>query len=246
MARGSMEGPPRPLSSRSVVSTATSVMAPQEPGARLDRRRKPLTSAPWESLAVQEFAGRIRDTSAIEAGIAPSAMMLQGPGGRTVLAALGDPEDHKVAGKTVSDMQQSGFNHDGRAAATKPAIGGRSGDSRLVQVPSGQQAPLQRTQLSFGAVYEHRDTAGKAKFVASTGVLPERQFQLDWQEQAAVKELSAQRGPGSSGHLVWVGVGSGPVGEEQMQRVREAVVDARAERLQVQKLGSEKPYSRHF
>ena len=33
---------------------------------------------------------------------------------------------------------------------------------------------------------------------------------------------SVQGAPGSSGQLVWVGVGAGPVGEEEMLRVRQA------------------------
>merc|ERR1712048_471964 len=123
----------------------------------------------------------------------------------------------------------------------------KGAESSLVSVNRGQQALMQRNKVSFGAVYEHRDAAGKAKLVGSTSVLPEHQFHLDWQENHAVKELSRNGGnPGSSGHLVWVGVGSGPVGEQEMGRVRQAVVDSRAQRLQLEKLSSEKPYSRHF
>lgn len=133
----------------------------------------------------------------------------------------------------------------GRApAASRPGTGA----SAFARAEGAVAQGARPGHVSFGAVYEHRDQTGKPRLVASTDVLPERQFQLDWQESAAVRDLCKTHSgaPGSSGRLVWVGIGSGPVGQEEMAQVRQAVVEARAERLRIDKLGSAKPYSRHF
>eukprot|EP00929_Paragymnodinium_shiwhaense_P003844 TRINITY_DN104521_c0_g1_i1.p1 TRINITY_DN104521_c0_g1~~TRINITY_DN104521_c0_g1_i1.p1 ORF type:complete len:282 (-),score=61.45 TRINITY_DN104521_c0_g1_i1:13-858(-) len=235
MARGPPQTPlGRPATGRSDVSSVG------PPPRGLAARRKPLTAAPWESMAVQQFAGRLACSTALEAGTAPVAMRLQSANGSTLLAAMGDGDDHRVAGEVVVGLQDS-------RGGGPPSRAGSAAQSGLVRVPRGQQAPLQKQQVSFGAVYEHRDMAGKPCLVGSTGVLPERQFQLDYQSSSKVQELARHGGPGSSGHLVWVGIGCGGlVGESEMEQVREAIVDARSKRLQLDKLSSEKPYSRHF
>lgn len=165
-------------------------------------------------------------------------MVLQGADG-VVLQAVGDVEDHKVAGRVVADIQRE---HIGE----KPMEAARG--TQLVRAGTAK-APLLQQRVAFGAVYEHRDFAGRPRLVASTNVLPERQFQLDCQQHPAVRDLVSARGgsaaPGASGQLVWVGVGAGQVGEAEMTRVREAVVDARAERFRLEKLSGVKPYSRH-
>lgn len=231
-------------SNASVISAASSSMMPV-PRVHLERRRKPVAAAPWDSLAVQQFSSMMYNSSVFEAGLAPSAMILQAPGGHTILQAIGEAEDHKVASRTVADIQTH-LHKDGNSRLAPQGLGGTT-ESQLKVVRSGQPAPLQQSRVSFGAVYEHRDASGKAKIVGSTAVVPEHQFQLDWQEHGVVKELSKHsHAPGSSGHLVWVGVGAGPVGEQEMARVRQAVVDARSERLKIEKLSSEKPFSRHF
>eukprot|EP00927_Polykrikos_kofoidii_P046451 TRINITY_DN40695_c0_g1_i1.p1 TRINITY_DN40695_c0_g1~~TRINITY_DN40695_c0_g1_i1.p1 ORF type:complete len:248 (-),score=29.50 TRINITY_DN40695_c0_g1_i1:266-1009(-) len=196
------------------------------PCGRLGARRRPVAAAPWESLAVQQFAERCRgdltgDSAVVGSG---AAMVLQNGEGRTVLQALGEREDHAVAGRVVAEM-------------SKRTNGGDVSRKHL----------MQRDRVSFGAVYEHRDMAGKPRLIGSTDVVPERQFQLDCQDNLVPKHLlNAGGGPGSSGHVVWVGMGRANVGEKEMAQVRQAVCDARAQRLQVEKLQSEKPYSRHF
>lgn len=217
-----------------------SIVAPRANSYAM-RRRQPVNSLPWESPAVQQFALSLQDSTGSSR---PAAMILEGRHG-TVLQAVGEVEDHKVAGKIVADIQR-----DANALQNSSASSSRPGTqqgTQLKRVEHGLPAPITRPKISFGAVYEHHDFAGKPRLVSSTAAMPERQFQLDWQNNATVRELCQQHGdaPGSSGKLVWVGVGSGPVGEQEMGRVRQAVVDARAERLQLQKLSSEKPYSRH-
>lgn len=221
--------------------------------SRAMRRRQPITGAPWESLAVQSFGARLMDPELAGGPNAPSAMVLENPRG-VIMQAVGQIEDHKAAGHVVGEIMKE---QRGTAAPPNPATplrrpssrGGTPGASTsLVRAGGSMQAPVCRDRVSFGAVYEHRDSTGKPRLIASTGVVPERQWQLDWKDNKAVRDLAhhPDSAPGSNSHLVWVGVGSGPVGEDEMQRVRQAVVDARSERLQIDKLKSEKPYSHHF
>jgi len=226
-------------SSRSAQPAPVAIRA----GSYAMRRRQPVNAQPWESPAVQQFAASLREAGGNSSGGRPAAMILEGRQG-TVLQAVGEIEDHKVAGKVVADIQREAQAN----AMTQAAAPGHTAQgTSLVRVEAGQRAPLQRGKVAFGAVYEHRDFAGKPKIVSSTALLPEQQFQLDYQSHSNVRQLARQRGdaPSGSAALVWVGVGSGPVGEAQMARVRQAVVDARAERLSLEKLSSEKPYSRH-
>lgn len=222
-------------------------------GVRAIRRRAQLAAAPWESLAVQQLVSKMRPQEGEELSMErPVAMSLQGPSG-TVMQAVGQPEDHRAAGEAVRVIheRQQASTAEARKEQRQAEARGRMCASSVPMAHStekGKQIMMTcGASVAFGAVYEHRDAVGKAKLVSSTNLLPERQFQLDWQEQPKVKELvSAGGAPGSTGHLVWVGVGTGPIGEKEMTEVREAVVSARAERLHLQKLGSEKPYSRHF
>mmetsp|Transcript_59729 Transcript_59729/g.142118 ORF Transcript_59729/g.142118 Transcript_59729/m.142118 type:complete len:225 (-) Transcript_59729:81-755(-) len=203
--------------------SSSEVGSPAQPRAL--RRRQHLAQQPWESMAVQSFASRVSAPQPQEESV--SALVLKSPQG-TVLRAVGAKEDHEVAGRIVADIQNSTGGH-------------TSSQGSLAKVGSGV---LAKHQVAFGAVYEHRDACGKPRLIGSTNVLPERQFQLDWQDHSQVRSLTSEGG--QSGHLVWVGIGSGVVGEKEMSRVREAVVTARSERLRLEKLGSEKPYSRHF
>lgn len=216
-------------------------------GGRALQRRQPVTHAPWESPTVQNFGARLFDSEARTASDAPSAMVLEGPRG-ALLQAVGEAVDHKVAGHVVAEIHKERSTSSG--APPTPSRGPRSknleNSTTLVRAGNGVQAPLQSERVAFGAVYEHRDWTGKPRLIGSTAVVPERQFQLDYQENPAVRDLCKQGTPGSSAKLVWVGVGSGVVGEDEMGRIRKAVVDARADRLNLEKLGSEKPYSRHF
>lgn len=240
--RGSLPAAPSTAgSARSVAASDVSdVLISRAAASRLERRgRRQIAAAPWESMAVQELASRLNPGQVVDGAPAASAMMLQGRSG-TVLQAIGDPEDHKVAGKLVAGLaNQLKDRNPGSSRPSTALVDGGASASEALQA--------QRGRVAFGAVYEHRDAMGKPRLIGSTNVLPERQFQLDWQDNAAVKSMASREGaPGSSGRVVWVGIGAGPVGEKEMTRVREAIVDARADRLKVDKLASEKPYSRHF
>mmetsp|Transcript_42478 Transcript_42478/g.77075 ORF Transcript_42478/g.77075 Transcript_42478/m.77075 type:complete len:228 (-) Transcript_42478:154-837(-) len=206
----------------------TPAAAPQ----RALRRRQHLVQQPWESMAVQSLASKLSTPGQTNEDPV-TALVLKSPQG-TLLRAVGGKADHEVAGKVLADIQRSSSS-----SAAPPD----SKSNSLAKVGSGL---LSTQQVAFGAVYEHRDSCGKPRLVGSTNVLPERQFQLDWQEHSQVRSLASDSPGGGSGHLVWAGIGSGVVGEHEMGRVREAIVHARSERLQLQKLSSEKPYSRHF
>jgi len=73
--------------------------------------------------------------------------------------------------------------------------------------------------------------------------MPNRLQGMHW--AMCARACFAQNGLSSSLTGVGVGVGKGVVGESEMAQVRRAVCDARAERLQIDKLSSIKPYSRH-
>jgi len=100
-----------------------------------------------------------------------------------------------------------------------------------------------RHKISFGAVYEHKDCFGKARLLGCTGETPEHQFMLDYINSKQVKALG--RASELQSELVWAGMGSGFLGEAEMGQVRRAVMEKRSKRLQIDKLGSIKPYSRH-
>jgi len=226
--------------------------------SRALRRRQPVAGAPWESLSVQTFGRTLMDPELAGAPNAPSAMVLENPRG-VMLQAVGQVEDHKVAGQMVSTIMK-----EQRGSAAPPGLAlmpptpmrlnsnsrgatPGSGSTSLIRAGGTVQVPTRRDRVSFGAVYEHRDSSGKPRLIGSTGVVPERQWQLDWKDSKAVRDLAqhADSAPGANSHLVWVGVGAGPVGEDEMQRVRQAVVEARSDRLRIEKLGSVKPYSSH-
>mmetsp|Transcript_60371 Transcript_60371/g.135965 ORF Transcript_60371/g.135965 Transcript_60371/m.135965 type:complete len:230 (+) Transcript_60371:58-747(+) len=201
---------------------------------RAMRRRHHLAQQPWESMAVQSLANKLSSPPGQSSEDPVTALVLKSPQG-TLLRAVGAKADHEVAGRILADIEQGG------SSGSAPQHDSRT--KSLAKVGGGL---LSRQQVAFGAVYEHRDSCGKPRLVGSTNVLPERQFQIDWQEHSQVRSLASDSPGGGSGHLVWAGIGSGVVGEQEMGRVREAIVHARSERLQLQKLSSEKPYSRHF
>jgi len=227
-----IQGGRRSLSSG--CSTPCSMVTPAPPRAM--QRRGNVSGAPWQSYAVQRFAARLTDPELARGAEKPAALMLEGPQG-VALQAVGEAEDHKAASKTVAEFMKGSE----KRASSMPSA------TSLVKVVPGHQAPIQpRGKVAFGAVYEHRDCFGKPRLIGHTDVVPERQFQLDHQEHRDVQQLAKQGAPGASGHLVWVGVGAGVVGEAEMLKVREAVVEARSQRLQIDKLSSIKPYSSHF
>ncbi|CAJ1375365.1 unnamed protein product [Effrenium voratum] len=165
-----------------------------------------------ESGAICRFLHKCRND---ESGVV--AMTLKNDGARHLLA-LGSKEDNFVAASTVAKIFQ-------RKADTGKSKG-------VTELEESQGA-------HFGAVYEHRDSAGKPRLIGSTDTMPEKQFALD-SKSHAVRSLRDVRP-----EVVWAGVGLGEVGAKEMAEVRQAVLAARSERLQIEKLGSVKPYSRH-
>ena len=98
--------------------------------------------------------------------------------------------------------------------------------------------------MAFGAVYEHKDCFGKPRLIGCTGETPEQQFMLDYQQCKQVRALG--RASELQSELVWAGMGTGFLGEQEMGEVRRAVMEKRSKRLQIEKLQSIKPYSRHL
>lgn len=193
---------------------------------------------PWRSPAVAALALKLGNKESGCRAVEP--MMLQGPRG-TALRAIGEKEDHNVASHTVAQIERRRLR-----AANASLQGGTSPSQALLKHlrAEGGGELIGRAQSgappTFGAVYEYQDSCGTAKIIASTGVLPERQFLLDKRQHSVLRAA-----PDPS--LVWVGVsgGAGGLGEAQMAEVRQAVASARADRLQARKLADIKPYSRH-
>ena len=133
-----------------------------------------------------------------------------------------------------------GGNGGGNALAqiAKRGFGGRSGDNSNGGGRGG---------VVFGAVYEYRDAVGVPKLVSSTEQVPEAQFVADTQavdahgSGAAVRKLMTTGSPS----VVWAGCGRAPIGREEMEGIRSAIVEERSRRMHIAKLRSEKPYSRH-
>ncbi|CAE7701461.1 unnamed protein product [Symbiodinium sp. CCMP2456] len=198
-------------------TASSSAMAKSDSGQKLAAPR-----ALAESRALHRLFDRSRnDETEVK------AMMLQGPAGRALLA-IGTQDDHDVASRAAANIQ--------RRTEQRPGAKG-------VQVDHPSKAlETSKTTLHFGAVYEHRDFSGKPRLIGSTDKVPEQQFELDWTTSDAVKSLSKD---GMRSELVWAAVGSGLIGAGEMAEVRQSVMDARSDRLKVEKLRGVKPYSRH-
>lgn len=214
---------------------------------------------PWKSRSVADLASRLSDSSRSRdagTGAVVEALVLQGARG-VALRAIGEAEDHTVASRVVVDLEKRRLQQQrhrqqqqqrrpiGReiACAVPP---GRADSGVMAERPQfGEVVPSSgsRQPVSFGAVYEYRDSCGTPKVVASTATMPERQYLLD----------KRQHGPnlpseGVEPKLVWVGLsgaGAGGLSDAQMAEVRRSVANSRADRLHAQKLSDIKPYSRH-
>lgn len=197
------------------------------------------TLAPWQSPAVLE----LRQGVGKREGAAP--MMIEGRYG-TALAAIGEPRDHKVAGRALGQAMTVQLQPTVKAGALGGPAARRGG--ALASAGGGCLAVsnAKRHGASFGAVYEYRDDAGKPRFVGGTSEQPEAAYAGDFEKHAGVRNMfeGAHEAPGRA-HVVWAAVGGGHCGDVEMKAVREAVCRARAERQQIRELAGAKPYSRH-
>ena len=203
-------------------------------------------------LRLANAARRSRTSKAGEEKVEP--MLVEGPRG-TSLRALGNKDDHNVAGEALANVMARQREQRARggvanflaaSASSRPART-RAAEAEDVALPGERSYALSTGQgaLVFGAVYEHCDFTGKPQIISSTNMLPERQFLEDGKSHRDVADLLT-RGRGSS-RVVWAGLGqaSAGVGPAEMNDIRDAIVEQRSKRLQVQKLQSIKPYSAH-
>eukprot|EP00397_Hematodinium_sp_SG-2012_P055239 GEMP01067255.1.p1 GENE.GEMP01067255.1~~GEMP01067255.1.p1 ORF type:complete len:236 (+),score=65.53 GEMP01067255.1:94-801(+) len=195
-------------------------LAPVPAGQRFDDKR-----APWQSDAVAVLASEVQqNTGASDA----STMVMQGPQG-TIIQAIGSKEDHAVAGRVVAHLQHKKLKN-GEVTRRPPTPPMDRPHTDALQ--SKVRGP--HDEWSFGAVYEHRDAFGKPRLVGSTAKLPERQFLVDKMQGVPCDMTQA---------VVWAGVSKLPPSD--MTMVRREVASERARRLDLDKLGSIKPYSHH-
>ena len=138
-------------------------------------------AAPWvvtESPACRKLMGRLGND---ESNLA--AMVMQDPAGAAVLGAAGAQEDNDVAARAVVEIQKRAPRTGRRSVSQLDQTAGGSFSQRKRSCSKRQAAAQitmfdqpQHPQLTFGAVYEHRDSCGKPKLLGSTSVMPERQF----------------------------------------------------------------------
>lgn len=154
---------------------------------------------------------------------------------------LGACSDRRLA---VGANSVSPLSHSSHGSSTHTSHSGA-----LAAAGTGRLAPANcrgRVMPAFGAVYEYRNRAGKPVYVSNTDELPEAAYARDYQSHEGVRGLF--RGPESAhgrAKVVWVGVGGGPCGDEEMAAARSAVARERAQRQRISELGGAKPYSRH-
>jgi len=196
-------------------------------------------------------------------------MTLDGPGG-TVLAAIGEQQDHGIASNVISQSIASGHPPSSPATLVKglanqwlgaqnvrrPALTPAHDPNQAFAYAAVRAQPSSNDDLdtemmladparetSFGAVYEYTSALdGRPLYVGGTDMTPELAFQNDHNSHNGVRSLA--RGGGTA-KVVWAAVGSGSVGYEQMRAAREAVAANRSTRQRVQELSSAKPYSYH-
>ena len=106
---------------------------------------------PWQSPAVLSLAEKL---SQRQSNILP--MMVEGPVG-TVLTAVGEHEDHKIAGSVLAHAQEQRVSNNIPMTRELAKAGGRS----------------------FGMVYEHRDAFGRPIYVGHSDGLAEERFAID-------------------------------------------------------------------
>ena len=168
-----------------------------------------VASEPWRSPAVAEFAAGLQEGNL-------EALILQGPRG-TALRAAGEVADHQVASKAVAEIENRRLR-EGPGGSATPGLPGPAVDLAEVKtfrrnaVPRSEdlivaRPSVRQKQMSFGAVYEYRDSCGTAKVVASTATVPEKQFALD--QRHYEHTLPKQNDP----KIVWVGISGGRQGK---------------------------------
>ena len=108
--------------------------------------------------------------------------VVEGPEG-TILAAVGDGRDHRIAGDVLSRLQAE--RRVGRGMEPRDCV------ASSALVAKGRQ-PGPDGMSSFGVVYEHRDSTGKPHFVGETDLVCEHKWRLDTLEHDSVRGLLQQ------------------------------------------------------
>ena len=171
----------------------------------ISARHELVGSELWRSPAVAEFAVGLQQGNL-------EALILQGPRG-TALRAAGEVVDHQVASKAVADIEtrRQKLDHGGVSGpavdlAELKTFKRRNAVPRSEDLVLAKPSEHLRQEMSFGAVYEYRDSCGTAKVVGSTAAVPEKQFALD--QRHYEHNLPKQNDP----KIVWVGVSGGRQG----------------------------------
>ena len=123
-------------------------------------------------------------------------MLVEGPRG-TSLRALGNKDDHNVAGEALANVMARQREQRARggvanflaaSASSRPART-RAAEAEDVALPGERSYALSTGQgaLVFGAVYEHCDFTGKPQIISSTNMLPETTVSSAWRDSSEVQ-----------------------------------------------------------
>ena len=194
-------------------------------GAAIIAHRTIHRNQPWTAPSVQALTQRLGNNNNNNNNTA-RPLIVEGPGG-VVISAVGSQRDHSVANAALMTAQTRRVRH-GISMTTH-----RAGEN-VVSRGGGQ---------SFGAVYEYVDSFGKPKVVSSTSSTPEGAFVSDTKNHQSVRNLMSYQG--GQQEVVWAGVGTFPIGPEEMQNITESIVEQRSMKFLCAKLRGPKPYSRH-
>tara|TARA_B100000795_G_scaffold265859_1_gene248252 strand:- start:730 stop:1512 length:783 start_codon:yes stop_codon:yes gene_type:complete len=189
-------------------------------GAAVIAQRSLHRNQPWTAPSVQQLSNRMGNNATAR------PLLVEGPAG-PVISAVGSQTDHRVANTALINAQQRRL----RSGISMPT---RRAGANVIARGGGQ---------SFGAVYEYRDSFGAPKITSATSSTPESSLIRDTQNHQGIRNLMTHRQ--GSAAVVWSGVGTFPLGQQEMQDITQSIVEQRSKKYQTAKLRGPKPYSRH-
>jgi hypothetical protein len=153
-------------------------------------------------------------------------LLVEGPAG-PVISAVGTAADNRAASSALLFAQ----TRRSRAGIAMPTT---RASANVVGRGGGR---------SFGAVYEYKDCFGVPKVIGKTSTNPESALLGDAKNHQDVKNMLSYQG--GEQDIVWAGVGTYPLGKQEMESITAKIVDQRSKKYQLAKLSGPKPYSSH-
>ena len=189
-------------------------------GASIIAQRQIHRNQPWTAPSVQALTSRMGNNTTAR------PLLVEGPAG-PVISAVGTASDNQAASSALLVAQ----TRRSRAGISMPTT--RAG-ANVVDRGGGR---------SFGAVYEYKDCFGVPKVVGKTSTNPEQALLRDTKNHQGVKNMMTYQG--GEQDVVWAGVGTYPLGKQEMESITAKIVNQRSKKYQLAKLSGPKPYSAH-